>query len=217
MVRLYKGDAALVRRAEGDLIQAYLAWGDQARQQGDFPDALARYQALQQAAFCDASCQAKVHADTALALLGLAQQLTGNKQYDKAIDAYQQLIQAYGDTPQAETANQALTAPQALTGTLVYSDQTPAKQFKVVVASQWRFNATTQVFTLLGQQYRAETDASGHFLVPSVAVGATYMLAWIDTGGHAGTCYTTNNQPLYTVAVQPLRAADAGNINIECA
>jgi tetratricopeptide (TPR) repeat protein len=217
VVRFYKGDAALVQRARHDLIQAYLAWGDQARQQGAFPAALAHYHALQQATYCDAPCQQQVHTNTALALLGLAQHLTVKKQYDQAIAAYQQIIQDYADTPQAEAANTALTAPQPLTGRLVYSDNKPAQQFEVLVVGRWSFNTTTHVFTLLGQQYRAETDATGQFVVSSIPVGLTYMLAWIDADGHAGTCSTTNNQPLYTVTMQPLRAADAGNINIECA
>jgi tetratricopeptide (TPR) repeat protein len=217
VVRLYNGDAALVARARMDLIQDYLAWGDQARQQSAFQDALTHYHALQQAAYCDAACQQQVHAQTAQALLGLAQQLTANKQYDKAVAAYQQIVQGYGDTPEAARANQALTAPQTLTGRLVYANNTPAKQFQVLLASQWSFNARTQVFTLLGQQYRVRADAAGQFVVPAVVVGATYMLAWVDTSGHAGTCYTSNNQPLYTIAMQPLRAADVGSIDIECA
>jgi hypothetical protein len=217
VVRLYKGDAALVARARTDLIQDYLAWGDQARQQSAFRDALAHYQALQQAAYCDAACQAQAHRRIPLALLGLAQQLTSSKQYDEAIATYQQIVQNYSDTPEAELANQALTAPQTLTGRLVDANNTPAKGFQVLLASQWSFNPRTQVFTLLGQQYRAQADASGRFVVPSVAVGATYMIAWVDAGGHAGTCYTINNQPLYTVTMRPLRAADVGNIDVECA
>jgi tetratricopeptide (TPR) repeat protein len=217
VARFYKGDTALVARARMDLIEDYLAWGDQARQQSAFQDALAHYQALQQAVYCDTACQAQVHARTAQALLGLARQLTARQQYDKAVATYQQIVQNYQDTPEAAQANQTLTAPQALTGRLVYANNTPAKGFQVLLASQWSFNPSKQVFTLLGQQYRAQADASGRFVVLSVAVGATYMLAWVDAGGHAGTCYTTNNQPLYTVAMRPLRAADVGNIDIECA
>ncbi len=216
VARLFKGDAALLARAQTDLIEDYLAWGEQARQQGAFSAALAREQALQQAAYCTAACQARVHAQMAQALLGLAQQLAANKQYDQAVAAYQQIVQNYSGTPEALQANQALTTPQALTGTLVYADKTPAAHFQVLLASRWRFDASTQVFTLLGQQYRGQTDATGSFVLPSVAVGLTYMIAWVDTSGHAGTCYTTNNQPLYTVVMRPLRAADVGSINIEC-
>lgn len=217
VVRLYKGDAALETRARKDVIQDLLAWGDQSRQQGAFRDALAHYQTLHEAAFCDAPCQSQAHAETALALLGLAQQLTTNKQYDQAVATYQQLVQSYGDTPQAEAANSALTTPQALSGTLVSGNGVPAKQFQMLLASSWSFNASTHVFTLSGQQYQVKTDASGVFVVPAVAVGMTYLLAWIDTAGHGGTCLTTNNQPLYTVKMQPLRAAEVGTINIECA
>ncbi len=217
VVRLYRGDASLVARARVDLIQDYLAWGDQARQQSAFQAALAHYQALQEAAYCDAACQQQVHAHAAQALLGLARQLTARKRYDEAVAAYQQIVQGYGDTPEATQAEQALTAPQMLAGRLVYADDTPAKNFQVLLASQWSFNARTQVFTLLGQQYRVSVDAAGQFVVPAVAVGATYMIAWVDASGHAGTCYTNNNQPLYTVAMSPLRAADVGSINIECA
>lgn len=216
VVRLYKGDAALAARARMDLISDYLAWGDQARQHAAFREALAHYQALQKAAYCDADCQAQVHTHAAQALLGLAQQLTSNKQYDEAVAAYQQLVQLYGDTPEAEEATLALTTPQSLTGHLLYANKTPAAKFEVLLASQWSFNATTQVFTLLGQRYRVQTDASGLFVLPAVAVGVTYMIAWVDTGGHAGTCLTTNNQPLYMVHMLPLRAIDAGNLNIEC-
>lgn len=216
VVRLYKGDAALAARARMDLISDYLAWGDQARQHAAFREALTHYQALQQAAYCDVGCQAQVHTHAAQALLGLAQQLTSNKRYDEAVAAYQQLVQRYGDTPEAEEATLALTTPQSLTGHLVYANKSPAAKFEVLLASQWSFNAATQVFTLLGQRYRVQTDASGLFVLPAVAVGVTYMVAWVDTGGHAGTCLTTNNQPLYTVQMQPLRAMDAGNMNIEC-
>lgn len=217
VVRLYKGDMALVARAERDLIGDYLAWGDQARQRGDLRSALAHYQALQSASYCDAACQAQTHARSAQALLGLAQQLASQQRYDEAVATYQQLLQGYGDTLEAGEARQALTAPQMLTGQLVYANHAPAKHFRVLLASQWSFNARKQVFTLSGQQYRAQADATGLFTFPAVMVGLTYMIAWIDTGGHAGTCNTTNNQPLYTVPVQPLRATDVGTINIECA
>jgi tetratricopeptide (TPR) repeat protein len=216
VVRLYRGETALAVRARQDLIGGYLAWGDQARQQGAFRAALAHYQALQRAAYCNANCQTQAHTGIALALLGLAQQLAANKQYNEAVATYQQIVQSYGDTPAAQEADLALTAPQMLTGHLVYADKTPAAHFLVLLASQWSFNSSTQVFTLQGQQYRAQTDAAGFFAVPSVAVGRTYMIAWIDTGGHGGTCLTANNQPLYTVQMQPLRATDAGSMNIEC-
>jgi tetratricopeptide (TPR) repeat protein len=217
VVRLYKGDTALAARARMDLIGDYLAWGDQARQQAAFRAALARYQALQKGAYCDAVCQTQAHAHVAQALLGLARQLASDKQYDEAITTYQQIMQSYGDTPEATEATAALTTPQTLTGYLAYADGTPAKHFQALLASQWSFNSTTQVFTLLGQQYHTQTDDSGLFVFPSVPVGATYMIAWVDTSGHAGTCNTTNHQPLYTVQMPPLRATDTGSINIECA
>ncbi len=208
---------ALAARARIDLIQGYLDWGDQARQQQAYRDALVRYQTLQEAAYCDSACQIQVHAHTAQALLGFAQQLASSKQYDGAIALYQRLVESYSDTPEGQEANQSLTAPQALMGRLVYADKTPAVNFQVLLASQWTFDPNTQVFTLLGHQYHAQTDASGFFLVPSVTVGTTYIVAWIDNSGHAGTCYTTDDQPLYLLQMQPLRAADAGAINIECA
>jgi len=217
VVRLYTADDTLAVRARIDLIQGYLDWGDQARQQQAYQDALVRYQTLQEAAYCDSSCQGQVHGHTAQALLGFAHQLTSNKQYDQAIALYQRLSESYSDTPEGQEADQALTAPQSLMGRLVYADKTPAVNFQVLLASQWTFDPNTQVFTLLGRQYHAQTDASGFFLMPSVAVATTYILAWIDTSGHAGTCYTTNNQPLYLAHMQPLRAADVGAINIECA
>jgi tetratricopeptide (TPR) repeat protein len=216
VVRSYRGDAALETRARMDLIHDYLAWGDQALQQGSLRAALAHYQALQEGAYCDAACQAQVRPRAAQALLALAQQLVASKQYDQAVATYQLIAHSYSDTPDAEQANQALSAPQTLTGKLVFADKTPAKGFQVLLASRWNFNTSTQVFTLQGQQYRTQTDAAGVFVVPLVAVGMTYMLAWIDTGGHAGTCVTTSNQPLYLVQMQPLRAADVGMINIEC-
>jgi tetratricopeptide (TPR) repeat protein len=217
VVRFYNGDAALAVRARQDLIGNYLAWGDQARQHGTFQEALAHYQALQRAAYCDVACQAQVHIHMAQALLGLAQQLAANKRYNDSIATYQQIVESYSDTPEADEANLALTTPQSLTGSLIYADKTPAKQFQVLLASQWNFNSSTQVFTLLGRQYRTQTDDAGRFVLPSVAVGATYMIAWIDTNGHAGTCNTTDHQPLYTVQMLPLRATDVGSLNIECA
>ncbi len=216
VARFYQGNAALVMRAQEDLVAAYLAWGDQAQAQGAFSDALAHYQALQRSAACDLGCQRQVHARLAQALLGLAQQLTAKQQYDEAVATYQQLVQGYSDTPGGREATLALTMPQSLTGQLVYADKTPAKRFQVLLASEWRFNATTHIFTLLGQQYHAQTDAIGFFVVPAVMVGMVYMIAWVDTGGHAGTCSTTTNQPLYTVQMQPLRATDVGSVNIEC-
>src|SRR6185312_3364713 len=129
---------------------------------------LAHYQALQQAAYCAAPCQAQAHEHMAQALLGLAQQLASNKQYDQAVATYQQIVQHFSDTPEVEQANQALTMPQPLNGKLIYANKAPAQRFQVLLASRWSFNARTQVFTLLGQQYRAQTDASGLFTAPSV-------------------------------------------------
>ncbi len=217
VLQLSSLDASLRARASKDLIQNYLAWGDQARQQQAFRTALARYQALGQAAYCDLPCQSQVHAATAQALLGLAQQLTAGKQYDQAIATYQTLVAQYSDTPESQEAQTALMAPQTLVGRLIYHDMTPAANFLVLLASQWVFDSTAQIFKLRGQQYQTRTDATGAFVLSSVAVGTTYMIAWVDANGNGGTCSTVNNQPLYTVHAQPLRATDAGAINIECA
>ncbi|HEU5226493.1 MAG TPA: hypothetical protein VFU49_01695 [Ktedonobacteraceae bacterium] len=210
-------DESLGVRARQDIVAAYLAWGNQAQQQQAFQAALTRYQALGQAAYCDASCEVQVHAASAQALLGLAQQLATGQHYDQAVAAYQQLMSGYSDTPEGQEARNALSLPQALKGRLTYPDTSPAANFQVLLASQWAFDSSTQVLKLEGQQYQAKTDVTGAFSVPSVAVGNTYMIAWVDTNGHSGTCITTNNQPLYTVHAQPLRATDAGTIDIECA
>jgi hypothetical protein len=212
----YNANTAPGAQARLALIQDYLAWGDQARQQQDFSDALARYRAVQQADYCTASCQMQVHTRLASALLGWAQQLTAKQQYAAAIAAYEQLVQDYSDTPESQEAEQALTAPQPLMGHLIYEDKTPAAHFQVLLASQWTFDTTTQVFALSGVQYTAQTDASGLFTIPLVMVGNTYLIAWIDPAGHGGTCKTTNNQPLYKVQVPPLRADDVGAIDIDC-
>jgi tetratricopeptide (TPR) repeat protein len=217
VLQLASVDASLAARASKDLIQNYLAWGDQARQQQAFRAALAHYQALGQAASCDVSCQNQVHAASAQALLGLAQQLAAGQQYDQAIATYQMLVAQYSDTPESQSAQAALTAPQPLVGRLIYHDMTPAANFLVLLASQWTFDSTAQVFKLAGQQYEARTNATGAFVLSSVAVGTIYMIAWVDANGNSGTCSTAGNQPLYTVRVQPLRATDAGAINIECA
>jgi tetratricopeptide (TPR) repeat protein len=209
-------DESLGVRARQDIVAAYLAWGNQAQQQQAFQTALTRYQALGQAAYCDASCEVQVHAASAQALLGVAQQLAAGQHYDQAIAAYQQLVSDYSDTPEGQEARNALSMPQSLKGRLTYPDTSPAANFQVLLASQWAFDSSTQVLKLEGQQYQAKTDVTGAFSVPSVAVGHTYMIAWIDTSGHSGTCITTNNQPLYTVHAQPLRATDAGTIDIEC-
>ena len=210
-------DGSLGGRARQDMVAAYLAWGNQAQQQQSFQTALTRYQALGQAAYCDASCEAQVHAASAQALLGLAQHLAAGQHYDQAAAAYQQLVSGYSDTPEGQEAQNALSLPQTLKGRLAYPDTSPAANFQVLLASQWAFDSSAQVLKLEGQQYQAKTDVTGAFFVPSVAVGNTYMIAWVDTNGHSGTCITTNNQPLYTVHAQPLRATDAGTIDIECA
>jgi tetratricopeptide (TPR) repeat protein len=210
-------DESLGVRARQDIVAAYLAWGNQAQHQQAFQTALNRYQALGQAAYCNASCEVQVHARNAQALLGLAQQLAAGQHYDQAVSAYQQLVSDYSDTPEGQEARNALSLPQSLKGQLTYPDKSPAANFQVLLASQWAFDSSAQVLKLEGQQYQAKTDVTGAFSVPSVAVGNTYMIAWIDTNGHSGTCITTNNQPLYTVHAQPLRATDAGIIDIECA
>ncbi len=210
-------DESLGIRARQDIVAAYLAWGNQAQQQQAFQTALTRYQTLGQAAYCDASCEAQAHVASAQALLGLAQQLAAGQHYDQAAAAYQQLVSDYSDTPEGQEARNALSQPQPLKGRLIYPDTSAAANFQVLLASQWTFDSSAQVLKLEGQQYQAKTDVTGAFSVPSVAVGNTYMIAWVDTNGHSGTCITTNNQPLYTVHAQPLRATDAGAIDIECA
>ena len=210
-------DETLAMRARQDMIADYLAWGDQAQQQRAFRVALSRYQALGQAPYCDTSCESQVHTANAQALLGLAEQLTDEKQYAQAVATYQQLVSSYSDTSEGQEAQTALSLPQLLQGRLIYPDGSAAANFQVLLASQWTFDSSTQVLKLAGQQYQARTDGTGSFSITSVAVGNTYMIAWIDTSGHSGTCITTNNQPLYTVRAQPLRATDAGTIDVECA
>lgn len=210
-------DETLAVRARKDMIAAYLAWGNQAQQQRAFRVALVRYQTLGQAPYCDASCESQVHTANAQALLGLAEQLTDERQYAQAVATYQQLVSNYSDTSEGQQARTALALPQPLQGRLIYPDGSAAAHFQVLLASQWTFDSSTQVLKLAGQQYQARTNGTGAFSITSVAVGNTYVIAWIDTSGHSGTCITTNNQPLYTVQAQPLRATDAGTIDVECA
>lgn len=210
-------DETLAMRARQDIVADYLAWGNQAQQRRTFRVALARYQVLGQAPYCDTSCESQVHTANAQALLGLAEQLTDEKQYAQAVATYQQLVSSYSDTSEGQEARTALSLPQPLQGRLIYPDGSAAANFQVLLASQWTFDSSTQVLKLAGQQYQARTDGTGAFSITSVAVVNTYMIAWIDTGGQSGTCITTNNQPLYTVQAQPLRATDAGTIDVECA
>ncbi len=170
---------------------AYYAWGQQLQANQQFQEALTQFQTLVKL-FPTSAFAALAYDAAASDLYAWGQTLVRQANYTRAIAVYQQASQQYANAPAAKQAQQALNAPQAVKGRLIFASG----------------------YVQGGYVYEARTDANGNFNFPSVAQGR-YLVDWQQGSSFTTLLHQGTYNPVYIADVEPLRATNMGDIQVE--
>ena len=212
LLRSRYGDTAAAQQAanEQDEPAAYFAWGQMLLSNQQFQDALTTFQRLGQV-FPDSPYATQAYNAAAGDLYAWGKALVQQTKYDQAIKIDQQLMAQYPNAPEAQQAQQDLNAPQQVIGRLIFTDGTPDANVVIRLSSDWTTSSSGYVQG--GYVFEARTDSTGAFTVSAVALG-TYLIDWQQGSGFTTILHDGTYDPVYTAAVQPLRATDLGDIQI---
>jgi tetratricopeptide (TPR) repeat protein len=203
--------AALQAQLSQNEPAAYYAWGQQLQTSQQFQDALTQFQALSKL-FFDSHYASLAYNAAASDLYDWGQALVKQAKYTQAIAAYQQASKQYPNAPAARQSQQALNAPQAVKGRLIFASGPADAKVIIRLSSSWATNANGYVQG--GFVYEAKTDASGTFTFSSVAPGR-YLVDWQQGSSFTTLLHQGANNPVYIADVEPLRATDMGDIQVE--
>ncbi|HLW01092.1 MAG TPA: hypothetical protein VKT82_20710 [Ktedonobacterales bacterium] len=203
--------AAQEAQLSQDEPAAYYSWGQQLQANQQFQDALTQYQALDRL-FSDSTYATLAYNAAAGDLYAWGQALVKQAQYTQAIAAYQQAIKQYANAPAAKQAQQALDAPQAVKGRLIFASGPADAKVIIRLSSSWSTSANGYVQG--GYVYETRTDANGNFTFPSVALGR-YLVDWQQGSAFTTLLHQGTNNPVYIADVEPLRATNIGDIQVE--
>ncbi len=191
--------------------RVYLEWGSQLVEKGQF-------------------AQAAVYLNKALAMssgypkqqaleeLGQLYWQSGNaalnnKDISGATLAFQNAVKIAPGSAGAEMAQQALSAPQTVSGVMQFLNL-PLPGLQVALVSQWSYDPTLQLLQTGGQRLQAVTGADGSFTVSGAAPGVTYALVWQGANGDT-TNIGADGSVQVTITIQPLQGAQLGVITIQ--
>ncbi|HEU5200955.1 MAG TPA: tetratricopeptide repeat protein [Ktedonobacterales bacterium] len=212
VLRARYNDTAAAQQAvnEQDEPAAYFAWGQMLLSNEHFQDALTTFQRLGQL-FPDSPYATQAYNAAAGDLYAWGKALVQQAKYDQAIKTDQQLIAQYPNAPEAQQAQQDLAAPQQVIGRLIFTDGTPDANVVIRLSSQWTTGSSG--YAQGGYVFEAHTDSTGAFTFTAVDLG-TYLVDWQQGSGFTTLLHDGTYDPVYTATVQPLRAADLGDIQI---
>lgn len=206
-------DTAAAQQAidEQDEPATYLAWGQMLQAEQHFPEALRQFQTIQQQ-FPQSFYAPLAYRAAASDLYAWGKALIQQAKYNEAIKLYQQLIDQYSQAPEANQAQQDLSAPQQVTGRLIFPDGTPDAHVVVRLSSSWRTGPGGYVQG--GYVYETHTDKNGNFTFSRVNLG-TYLIDWQQGSSFTTLLHPGTYDPVYIATVEPLRATDLGDIQIQ--
>ncbi len=212
LLRTRYSDTSAAQQAlnEQDEPAAYFAWGQMLLSSQQFQEALTTFQHLGQL-FPDSPYATQAYNAAAGDLYAWGKALIQQAKYEQAIKIDQQLIAQYPNAPEAKQAQQDLTAPQQVTGHLIFTDGTPDANVVIRLSSQWTTGANGYVQG--GFVFEARTDSKGAFTFTAVDLG-TYLVDWQQGSGFTTILHDGTYDPVYTATVQPLHATDLGDIQI---
>jgi len=190
---------------------AYYAWGQQLQASQRFQDALTQFQALDKL-FPDSLYASLAYNAAASDLYAWGQALVKQANYTQAIATYQQAIKQYAKAPAAKQAQQALSAPQVVKGRLIFASGPADAKAIIRLSSSW--STGPDGYTQGGFVYEAKTDANGNFTFPSVALGR-YLIDWQQGASFTTLLHQGTNNPVYIADVEPLRATNIGDIQVD--
>lgn len=212
LLRTRYSDTAAARQAEDEQDEpaAYFAWGQMQQSNQQFQAALTTFQHIGQL-FPDSSYATQAYNAAAGDLYAWGKALVQQTKYDQAIRIDQQLIAQYPNAPEAKQAQQDLNAPQQVSGRLIFTDGTPDANVIIRLSSSWTTNSNGYVQG--GYVFEAHTDSKGAFTFTAVSLG-TYLVDWQQGAGFTTLLHQGTYDPVYTAAVQPLRATALGDIQV---
>lgn len=212
LLRTRYSDTVAAQQAEDEQDEpaAYFAWGQMQQSNQQFQAALTTFQHLAQL-FPDSSYATQAYTAAAGDLYAWGKALVQQTKYDQAIKIDQQLVAQYPNAPEAKQAQQDLNAPQQVSGRLIFTDGTPDANVIIRLSSSWTTNSNGYVQG--GYVFEAHTDSKGAFTFTAVSLG-TYLVDWQQGTGFTTLLHQGTYDPVYTAAVQPLRATALGDIQI---
>lgn len=180
--------------------QAYFLYGTQLLSQKRYQAAITQFGKVT-SQYKSSSYAKQAHAKAATAYLAYGQQQITSQDCSGAVTTYKTLVASYKDTPEAGKAQNALSAPQDVSGFIVNAPGNPASTMHL--SKQMNFKAF-----FFSNEYSTSIDGkTGQFIFKLVAQGTYYLTLshpvsngtdyyawWIDS---AHTKY-------YTVTVTPL-------------
>ena len=209
----YPHAIALFQRAgsTSGIARTELEWGQALITQNDFTDAQTQIQAALDASQGSLHTSARAAIGQLLWRWGQVMQVHGDLADTRA--KWEASAALAADTPAGALATMALAVPQTVTGHVLWLGA-PLPGMRVALVSSWAFTTGFHIVAVNGEQLEAISGDDGSFSIHGVRPGVTYTFIWESARG-----YTTNvdaqNQPLYTVTLEPLQGSDIGAIAID--
>lgn len=179
--------------------EAYYLYGAQLLQQKSYQLAITEFTKLE-SQYAASSYASQGHAKAATAYLAYGQQQISGPQCSSAVSTYQTLVTSYKDTPEAKTAQDALNAPQNVTGVITSAPSNPSPT--VHLSKHMNFNT----YYYSNEYSTALNTTSGAFTFKLVAQGIYYISTSRPVSGateyEAWTDSATNT--FYAITVAPL-------------
>jgi len=189
--------------------QAYYLYAVQSLEQKQYQLAVAEFGKL--AALYGSSTYAKQgHSKAAAAYLGYGQQQINNQDCSGAVSSYKTIVTDYKDTPEATTAQNALNAPQDVSGIIANPPTNPAATAHL--SKSMNFNAF-----FFSDEYSTTVDPkTGVFTFKLVAQGTYYLsMSHPVSGGTDYFAWPTDNtgKTFFSFAVTPLCPVQLGTFH----
>lgn len=189
--------------------QAYYLYGTQLLAQKRYQLAVTEFGKL--ATLYSSSTYAKqAHAKAAAAYLGYGQQQISNQDCTGAVTSYKTIVANYKDTPEATTAQNALNAPQDVSGIIANPLSNPAATAHL--SKSMNFNAF-----YFSDEYSTTVDTkTGAFTFKLVAQGTYYLsMSHPISGGVDYYAWPTDNtgKTFFSFAVTPLCPVQLGTFH----
>jgi outer membrane protein assembly factor BamD (BamD/ComL family) len=211
-LRTHYSDTAAARQAESEQDEpaVYFNLGKQLQASQHFQDALAAFQRIGQL-FPESFYASQAYTAASSDLYAWSQALIQQKKYDQAIQVDQRNVAQYPQAPAAQQAQQDLSAPQQVSGRLIFTDGTADAKVVIRLSSSW--TTASGGYVQGGTVYETQTDSNGNFVFKNIALG-TYLIDWQQGTGFTTLLHQGTYNPVYLAIVQPLRGTNVGDVQI---
>jgi len=185
--------------------QAYYLYGAQLLQQKRYQLAITEFTKLE-SQYASSSYASQGHAKAATAYLAYGQQQISGQQCAGAVSSYKTIVTSYKDTPEAKTAQNALNAPQDVTGFITSAPTKPSPT--VHLSKHISFNtfyfsdeySTSLNATTGGYTFKLVAQGTYYITTSRPVSGGIEYEAWTDSATNA--YYSITVGPLCPVQVQ---------------